>query len=136
MAKKKAKKTAGAAPKQPSSQTLLPATFDPLDAPIIDAYNYHQSLPDNVRAGLYIRWYWADPTHWTRHKPPAWVFGLKWSTFRYSEVTDRKTLRQHLREDDPGVYFFTVRPSELLDHIFLTMSSTWVSQMKMVRDVH
>jgi hypothetical protein len=110
------KKTQTAPP--PPVQVPKPATFDPLDAPLHDAYTYHQELPDSVRASLYIRWYWADPIHWTRHKPDLWVFQLQWQEFRYSEVTNRKKLRQHLTKNDPGIYFFTVKPADLLDQRF------------------
>ena len=116
-----------------------PATFDPLDAPIFDAYKYHQALPDSVRSSLYIRWYWADPQHWIRHKPPAWVFALKWSSFRYCEVQDRQALKLHLLKDDPGVYFFTVRPIELMDehfphHVFYVGISNEADSGRALRD--
>jgi hypothetical protein len=106
------------APVSPLAQAPKPATFDPLDAPLFEAYEFHQSLADSVRADLYQRWYWADPVNWTRHEPPDWVFNLQWKEFRYSEVTDRDKLRQLLTENEPGVYFFTVKPNKLLDQVF------------------
>lgn len=87
-----------------------PATFDPLDAPLWEGYEYFQSLADTVRAGSYQHQFWVDPKHWQRHKPPGWVFKLKWNTYRYSEVDTLAKLKAVAAEDAPGIYIFSVRP--------------------------
>jgi len=87
-----------------------PLTFDPLDAPLWEGHSYFHSLPDSVRAGLYQRLFWVDPEHWERHKPPAWIFGLQWKCYRYSDVDTPDKLRAIVTENVPGIYIFSVRP--------------------------
>jgi hypothetical protein len=87
-----------------------PATLDPLDAPLWEGYDYVQSLADAVRAGSYQHLFWVDPKHWQRHKPPGWVFKLKWNTYRYSETDTVAKLRAAAPDDTPGIYIFSVRP--------------------------
>lgn len=87
-----------------------PATFDPLDAPLWEGYDYFQSLADAARAGSYQHLFWVDPKHWKRHKPPAWIFDLEWKCYRYSDVDTPDKLRAIVTEDVPGIYIFSVRP--------------------------
>lgn len=89
---------------------VKPATFDPLDAPLWESYEFFQSLADAVRAGLYQHLFWVDPKHWQRHKPPRWVYRLKWKTYRYSQVDSNQKLQAVATEDRPGIYIFSVRP--------------------------
>ncbi len=104
--------------KKPAASSIKPVTFDPVDAPLWDAFDYYQSLPDDVRASVYLRWFWADPKNWERHLPKKWVLDLSWQEFRYSDVTDRKALKQVIQADTPGIYLFLVRPSALIDKLF------------------
>ena len=87
-----------------------PATFDPLDAPLWEGYDYFQSLPNVVRGVSYKYHVWVDPMHWKRHKPPKWVFDLKWKAYRYSEIDTVTKLKAVATEDRPGVYIFSVAP--------------------------
>ena len=87
-----------------------PATFDPLDAPLSEGHSYFQSLADVVRARLYRHQFWVDPKHWQRHKPPDWVFKLKWSAYRYAEVNTVAKLKAVATKNIPGIYIFSVRP--------------------------
>jgi hypothetical protein len=87
-----------------------PATFDPLDAPLWEGYDYFHSLADAARAGAYQHLFWVDPKHWQRHKPPAWIFDLEWKCYRYSDVDTPDKLRAIVTEDVPGIYIFSVRP--------------------------
>lgn len=87
-----------------------PATFDPLDAPLWEGHDYFQSLADAARSDSYQHLFWVDPKHWQRHKPPGWVFELKWNTYRYSRVDTVEKLRAVATEDMPGIYIFSVRP--------------------------
>jgi hypothetical protein len=87
-----------------------PLTFDPLDAPLWEGHEYFHSLADAVRADSYQHLFWVDPKHWERHKPPAWIFGLKWECYRYSDVDTIDKLRTIVTEDVPGIYIFSVRP--------------------------
>jgi hypothetical protein len=87
-----------------------PATFDPLDAPLWESYNYYQSLADSVRAPSYKHLFWVDPKHWLRHKPPAWVFKLKWESYRYSRVRTTDKLKALATRSKPGIYIFSVKP--------------------------
>lgn len=98
--------------------TEKPVTFDPVDAPLWEAFDYYQQMPDSVRAAHYLRWYWADPKHWERHSPAKWVFDLTWQEFRYSDVKDRRDLRSVVGGDLPGIYIFTVRPKDLISGLF------------------
>ena len=87
-----------------------PVTFDPLDAPLWEGYDYFCSLPDAARSGSYQHVFWVDPRHWHRHKPPTWVFDLEWKCYRYSDVDTLQKLRAVVTEDIPGIYIFSVRP--------------------------
>ena len=87
-----------------------PATFDPLDAPLWEGHEYYHSLADAVRARSYQHLFWVDPKHWVKHKPPEWVFDLKWEYYRYSDVDTPEKLRTIVTEDVPGIYIFSVRP--------------------------
>jgi hypothetical protein len=87
-----------------------PATFDPLDAPLWEGHEYYHSLPDAVRADSYQHEFWVDPKHWERHKPPEWVFNLKWEHYRYSDIDTAEKLRTTVTQDMPGIYIFSVRP--------------------------
>jgi len=87
-----------------------PATFDPLDAPLWEGYEYFQSLADVVRASSYQHLFWVDPKHWRRHKPPEWIYNLEWKTYRYSQVDTAAKLRAAATETTPGIYIFSVRP--------------------------
>lgn len=87
-----------------------PITFDPLDAPLWEGYDYCQSLDDFTRSGLYQHIFWVDPTHWQRHKPSTWVFELKWQCYRYSDIDTPEKLKTIVTEDFPGIYIFSVRP--------------------------
>lgn len=87
-----------------------PATFDPLDAPLWEGHEYFQSLPNVTRAPSYQHVFWVDPKHWKRHKPPNWVFQLKWKTYRYSKVNTVAKLREVATKNVPGIYVFSVRP--------------------------
>lgn len=88
----------------------IPATFDPLDAPLWEGHGYFQSLKDAVRADAYQHLFWVDPMHWKRHKPPLWVFKLKWNTYRYSQIDTVEKLKAVATEDVPGIYIFSVSP--------------------------
>lgn len=92
-----------------------PVTFDPLDAPLWRGYEYFQSLADSVRASQYRREFWVDPKHWSRHKPPPWVFKLKWQTYRYCEVDTVQKLKGVAKRSSPGIYIFSVRPDVPVD---------------------
>lgn len=87
-----------------------PATFDPLDAELWEGYDHFQSLADAVRAKSYQHWIWVDPKNWQRHKPPGWVFRLKWKTYRYSKVDSVAKLNAIASVDEPGIYIFSIRP--------------------------
>jgi len=87
-----------------------PATFDPLDAPLWEGYEYFQSLADVVRASSYQHVFWVDPKHWKRHKPPAWFYQLEWKTYRYSQIDSAAKLRAAATKKTPGIYIFSVRP--------------------------
>jgi hypothetical protein len=87
-----------------------PATFDPLDAPLWEGYKYFQSLADIVRADSYQHKFWVDPKHWQRHKPPRWVFKLKWKTYRYSKIDTVEKLKAVATRNVPGIYIFSAQP--------------------------
>jgi hypothetical protein len=87
-----------------------PVTYDPLDAALWEGYNYFQSLADAVRAPSYQHEFWIDPKHWQRHKPPGWVFRLKWKCYRYADVDTPSKLKSIITQDVPGIYIFSVRP--------------------------
>lgn len=89
---------------------VRPSTFDPLDAPLWEGYDYFQSLTDTVRADSYQHVFWIDPKHWQRHKPPQWVFRLEWHTYRYADIDTVEKLRGVAAENAPGIYIFSVRP--------------------------
>ncbi len=89
---------------------IKPATFDPLDAPLWEGYEYYQSLADCTRSDCYQHLFWVDPQHWQRHKPPAWVFDLEWKCYRYADVDSPEKLRTVVTRDVPGIYIFSVRP--------------------------
>jgi len=93
---------------------VAPATFDPLDAPIWEGYDYFQSLADISRSKSYQHIFWIDPKHWQRHKPPKWLFQLNWISYRYSDVDTAEKLRAIVTEDVPGIYIFSVRPEVLV----------------------
>jgi hypothetical protein len=89
-------------------------TFDPIDAPLREAYQYYQSLPDDVRADTYTHAFWLDPMNWQRHAPPDWIFSLEWRSFRYAELDDAAKLRATVSERRAGVYIFSVAPGQLV----------------------
>lgn len=91
-----------------------PITFDPIDAPLWEAYQYYQSLPDDVRAESYTHAFWLDPTNWQRHRPPDWVFLLEWKSFPYTELDDSARLKTTVSEPRAGVYIFSVAPGQLI----------------------
>lgn len=91
-------------------------TFDPFDAELGDAYNYHQNLPDGVRFPLYRQEFSADPSHWKRHVPPVWVSRLRWQEYRYSEVHSRRDLDKIIPVSRPGIYIFYARPDSLVHY--------------------
>lgn len=92
-----------------------PATLDPLDAALFEGHKIFQSMPDSVRAPHYKREFWVDPKHWERHKPPDWVFDLKWEAYRYSKVDTAAKLRAVAKRNVPGLYVFSVKPSHCLN---------------------
>ena len=94
--------------------TVRPATFDPLDAHLWEAYEHVQNLPDSLRADLYQHTVWIDPKHWEKYKPPSWVFNLEWHTYRYSEVDTVQKLKTVAKKDVPGIYLFSIRPDHLV----------------------
>ena len=93
-------------------------TFDPVDAPLREAFDYYQALPDDVRSAVYLRWFWADPKNWERHNPPKWIHDLEWKEFKYSDAVSRELLNGFVDQSKPGIYFFTVRPKVLLNKMF------------------
>lgn len=94
--------------------SIKPVTYDPLDAPLCEVYDYFQGLPDMARAHAYQHLFWVDPKHWRRHAPPPWVFSLEWNCYRYSDVDSTDKLREIITEDIPGIYIFSVRPTDLV----------------------
>lgn len=86
------------------------ATFDPLDAPLWEGYELYQSMGNSVRADSYQHLFWVDPKHWQRHKPPEWVFRLKWRAYQYSTIDTVAKLRAVAKRNVPGIYIFSVRP--------------------------
>ena len=95
--------------------TVRPRTFDPLDAPLWEGYEYIQKQSDTVREGFYRRTvFWADPKNWERHKPPPWVLNLNWNTYCYSQVDTLEKLRNEAKEDLPGIYLFSIQPEDLV----------------------
>jgi hypothetical protein len=87
-----------------------PATFDPLDAALFDGHKIFQSMPDSLRAPHYVHRFWVDPAHWKRHKPPDWVFALKWTAYRYAKIDTAAKLRAIATRNVPGIYVFSVKP--------------------------
>ena len=92
-----------------------PVTFDPMDAPLWEAYQHYQALSDDVRASLYHHLFWADPKNWQRHTPPDWIFRLDWRTYRYSDMDDSVKLRTAVSEDRAGIYIFSASPERLIE---------------------
>lgn len=90
------------------------ATFDPLDAPLWEAHEYIQNLPDSLRADHYQHKFWIDPKHWKRHIPKSWVLKLKWNTYRYSDIDTVQKLREVAKKNVPGIYLFSIRPEHLV----------------------
>lgn len=86
------------------------ATFDPLDAPLWEGHEYFQSLADSARAKHYQHFFWVDPKHWAKHKPPNWVFELEWSSYRYSQIDTVSKLHSVATKNIPGIYIFSVSP--------------------------
>jgi len=87
-----------------------PITFDPVDAPLWEAFGHYQSLSDDVRSRLYQHEIWTDPKNWQRNRPPAWVRQLKWKVFRYADVDTPTKLEQVVSRTAPGIYIFSVFP--------------------------
>lgn len=88
-----------------------PATLDPLDAALFEGHKMFQAMPDSLRAPHYMHRFWVDPTHWKRHRPPDWVFELKWIRYRYARVDTPAKLRAVATRNVPGIYLFSVRPT-------------------------
>ena len=88
------------------------ATFDPIDAPLWEAYDYYQRLCDDDRAAHYRHTFWVDPKHWKRHRPPSWVLQLKWAKYRYANVDDNGKLKVSVPDTRPGMYLFGIAPAD------------------------
>jgi hypothetical protein len=93
------------------------ATFDLFDAPLGDAFDYLQALPDEVRFPCYRQEFSVDPRNWAANEPPTWAQALNWQEYRYSDVQDRTDLDTLITDDHPGIYIFYARP-EILLHSF------------------
>jgi len=98
-----------------TKQAVSPITLDFMDAPIWEAFDNHQALPDHLRAKLYQVRFWADPKLWNKHKPRSWVFSLQWHQFQYSRVKSREDLRQLIQDNSPGIYCFVIMPDQMID---------------------
>ena len=90
------------------------ATFDLFDAPLGDAFEYCQALPDAMRFENYRREFCVDPQHWRRHQPPSWTFDLAWREFRYADLRGASDVDTLIRGDDPGIYIFYARPDRVV----------------------
>lgn len=90
--------------------TTKPVTFDPLDAPLWEAFSYYQTLPADVRAKLYQHVIWTDPKNWRKNNPPPWVHKLKWKVFRYADVDTSNKLEKIVSDTVPGIYIFSIYP--------------------------
>ncbi len=93
---------------------MAKATFDLFDAPLGDAFDSYQGLPDAQRFANYRQEFSVDPQHWARHCPPSWAFGLRWQEFRYADVRNGGELDRLIGKDHPGVYVFYARPERLV----------------------
>lgn len=91
-------------------------TFDILDAAIPDAFETWQGFPDAVRFPAYRREFLVDPKNWALYLPENWVFELEWKEFVYSDVENSAALNKIMKQLDPGIYIFYVRPGRRLHH--------------------
>lgn len=94
------------------------ATKDLFDAPLGDAFDSYQELPDQQRFPSYRCEYSVDPKNWTRYIPPIWAFALTWKEYRYADVTSSRELNRLITVDYPGVYIFyaSPHPTPLIHH--------------------
>lgn len=93
---------------------MTKATLDLFDAPLGDAYDYYQALPDAVRFPSYRQEFSVDPQKWAQHEPPEWVFAVNWREYRYADIQHREDLNSIIPEDEPGIYVFYARPNRLV----------------------
>jgi hypothetical protein len=100
--------------KKANGPRMAAATFDLFDAPLVDAYGYFHALPAEVRFLPYRREFSIDPKNWAQHRPPDWVFSLKWREYRYADIQQREDLQSVIPENKPGIYIFYTRPDQLV----------------------
>lgn len=93
---------------------MTKATLDLFDAPLGDAYDFYQALPNDARFKTYRQEFSVDPQNWTQHEPPQWVFDLSWREYRYADVQQPGALNQIIPEEEPGIYVFYARPDRLV----------------------
>lgn len=88
-------------------------TYDPLDAPLGEAFQYYQRMPDSDRGHFYKRNVIVDPRNWLDYQPPTWAWQLNWNEYKYSEIQERRDLDDEITSTKCGFYIFYIRPQQL-----------------------
>ena len=93
-------------------------TFDPLDAPLGDAFAYYQAMPDVDRGHFYNLNLTIDPKNWVQYYPPSWAWSLTWQEYKYSDVLTSADIDTRISSQECGLYIFYVRPQKLWNDQF------------------
>ncbi len=87
------------------------ATLDLLDSELRKGNLKFQNYPFEDRFGLYRKSFLLDPSNWEKYYPQIKKYQFHWKEFKYAKMQNINSL---INSDKPGIYFFCVKPPELL----------------------